>query len=131
MTKPWLNIDRDRYAFRARRSAFIRGLVQAEKDLASWIDTDWIWNSNFGYILKSWSGSTWASEAAAAWGAASPAPLLVFFQEYQVVSHHVRHVQVDNPVHQVEAYEAYGEHDAWILVYVGRRYAEQFVDVLQ
>ena len=40
--------------------------------------------------------------------------------EGQVLSHHVRDVQVDDPVHEVEASETDGEDDARVLVDVGR-----------
>lgn len=58
-------------------------------------------------------------------------PLFVFSQEHQVVGHHVAHVQIYDPVHQVEANEADREHDARVLVDVRRSDTEQLVDVLQ
>jgi len=39
-------------------------------------------------------------------------------------------MQVDDPVHQVEAHKAHGEYDARVLVDVGGRDAQQLVDVL-
>ena len=44
--------------------------------------------------------------------------------EGQVLSHHVRDVQVDDPVHEVEADEGDGEDDAAILVDVAGSHAE-------
>lgn len=58
-------------------------------------------------------------------------PLFIFFQKNQIVSHDVGYVKVYDPVHQVKAYETHREYDARILVYVRRRHAQQFTDVLQ
>lgn len=44
---------------------------------------------------------------------------LVLAQEHQIVGNDVAHVQVDNPVHQVEADKANGEHYTGVLVNIG------------
>lgn len=56
--------------------------------------------------------------------------LLVLLEQHQVVGDHVGHVQVHDPVHQVEAHEAHREHDARVLVYVRGRHAQELADVL-
>lgn len=58
-------------------------------------------------------------------------PLLVFSQEYQIVSHHIWHMEVYDPVHEVETHKAHGEHDAGVLVDVRWGDSKQLVDVLQ
>ena len=50
--------------------------------------------------------------------------------EFEVLGDHVGDVQVDDPVHEVEAGEADGEDDARVLVDVGRRGAVQLVQIL-
>ncbi|KAJ4429388.1 hypothetical protein ANN_21545 [Periplaneta americana] len=55
--------------------------------------------------------------------------LLVLIQEHQVVSDHVADVQIDDPVHEVEADEADREDDARVLVDVAGGDAVQLVDV--
>lgn len=49
------------------------------------------------------------------------ARLLRLLEQHQIVRYHVADVQVDDPVHQVEADEADREHDAGILVDIRRR----------
>jgi len=64
----------------------------------------------------------------------SPASLeddaLLLAEEHQIIGDHVADMQVDDPVHQVEAHKAHGEYDARVLVDVGGRDAQQLVDVL-
>lgn len=47
----------------------------------------------------------------------------------EIVGHDVGDMQIDDPVHQIEADETNGEHDARILVDVGRCETPQFVEV--
>lgn len=56
--------------------------------------------------------------------------LLVLLEQYKVVSHHITDVQVDDPVHQIEADEADREHNAGVLVNITGGHAVQLVDVL-
>lgn len=58
------------------------------------------------------------------------APTLLLAQEHQIIGDHVAHMQVDDPVHQVEADEAHGEYDARVLVDIRWRDAQELVDVL-
>lgn len=46
--------------------------------------------------------------------------LLGLFEEHEIVRDHVADVEVNDPVHQVETYEAHREHDAGVLVDVRR-----------
>lgn len=55
--------------------------------------------------------------------------LFLLVQKHEVVCHDVADVQVDDPVHEVEADEAYGKHDAGILVDVTGCDSVQLVDV--
>lgn len=55
---------------------------------------------------------------------------LVLAQQHQVVGHHVAYVQVDDPVHEVEAHEADWKHYPGVLVNVRGSDAQQFVDIL-
>ena len=48
----------------------------------------------------------------------------------EVVVGYIRDVQVDDPIHEVEADETYREHDARVLVDVRRRTSVEFVEVL-
>lgn len=57
-------------------------------------------------------------------------PLFILFQKNQIISHDVGYVEVNDPVHQVEADEAHGEHDARVLVNVRRSHAQQFAYIL-
>lgn len=52
-------------------------------------------------------------------------------EQHQVIGHHVGHVQVHDPVHEVEAHEANREHDARVLVDVRRRYPQVLAEILQ
>lgn len=56
--------------------------------------------------------------------------LLLLVQEHQVVCYDVTDVQVDDPVHEVEADEADGKHDTGILVDVAGCDSVQLVDIL-
>lgn len=58
-------------------------------------------------------------------------PLFILLQKHQIVSHDVGNVEINDPVHEVEADEAHGEHDAGVLVDVRRRHAEQLAYVLE
>lgn len=49
--------------------------------------------------------------------------LLGLLEQHEVVRDHVADVEVNDPVHQIEANETYREYDAGILVDVRRRYA--------
>lgn len=48
------------------------------------------------------------------------AALVVGIEHHEIVRHDVADVEIDDPVHEIEAYEAYRKHDAWILVDVRR-----------
>jgi len=56
--------------------------------------------------------------------------LLVCLEQHQVVGHHITDVQIDDPVHEVEADKAHRKHDPRVLVNVTGRDSVQFVDVL-
>ena len=49
--------------------------------------------------------------------------------EFQIVCHDVGDMQINDPVHEVEADETDGENDARIFVNVGRRESVQFVEI--
>jgi len=49
--------------------------------------------------------------------------LLRLLEQHEIIRDHVANVEVNNPVHQVEADETHREHDAGIFVDVRRRYA--------
>ena len=62
----------------------------------------------------------WCSaDATGAAGAAGAASLLLLHKRHQIGGHLVADVQVDDPVHEVEADERDGEHDAGVFVHVG------------
>lgn len=50
--------------------------------------------------------------------------------EFEIVCHDVGDMQVDDPVHEIEADEADGEDDPRVLVNVGRRETVEFVEIL-
>lgn len=47
--------------------------------------------------------------------------LLGLLEQHEIVRNYVADVEINDPVHQIEADEAYWEHDAGILVDVRRR----------
>ena len=56
--------------------------------------------------------------------------LRFLLDEDEIFGQCVRDVQVNDPVHEIEADEADGEYDARILVDIGRREAVEFVQIL-
>lgn len=49
--------------------------------------------------------------------------LLGLLEQHEVIRDHVADVEVNDPVHQIEANETYWEYDAGVFVDVRRRYA--------
>lgn len=49
----------------------------------------------------------------------------------KIVGNDVTHVQIDDPVHQIEAYKADGKHNARIFVNIRGRNAQKLVNILQ
>lgn len=62
-------------------------------------------------------------------------PLLGFLEQDEIVGYYVTDVQVDDPVHQIEADKADRKDDARVLVDIRRRYAWKiesvFVDIVR
>jgi len=54
----------------------------------------------------------------------------LWIQEHQVVDRVITQVAVDDPVHQLEASECDWKEDPAVLVDVGGRHPEEFVEVL-